>query len=152
MSSTGPRPGFKVRALGEIAIRTTRMAEMTAFYRDIIGLEVWSERAGGKIIFFRIADSYRGHTAVLALFDASLHVNSRGWGAPSTLGTTLHHIALTVATEEQDSLMRWYDAHNVDYRVETFDWTGWRGIFASDPDGNTVELVAADITLYDPEA
>ena len=43
--------------------------------------------------------------------------------------------------------MRWYDQNSVDYRVQVFDWIGWRGIFAADPEGNTVELVAYDRSL-----
>jgi len=61
---------FRVRALGEIAIRVRDMASMIAFYRDVIGLELLRGGNSDDIVFFRIADGFGGHTAVLALFAA----------------------------------------------------------------------------------
>ena len=40
--------------------------------------------------------------------------------------------------------MRWFGSLNIAYRVEHFDWMGWRGIFNRHVEGNTVELVAYD--------
>ena len=56
--------------------------------------------------------------------------------------SSLHHIALSLPYEEQDAAMRWYDQNGLSFRVEHFDWVGWRGVFTEDPEGNTVELVA----------
>ena len=44
--------GFKVAALGEIAIRCRDMDAMEAFYADVIGLERLARRESG-IVFFR---------------------------------------------------------------------------------------------------
>lgn len=60
--------GFTVRALGEIAIRCVDHGAMVAFYRDVIGLEPMRDAQDAPIVFFRIADGFEGHTAVLALF------------------------------------------------------------------------------------
>jgi catechol 2,3-dioxygenase-like lactoylglutathione lyase family enzyme len=148
---TEPR-GFKVRALGEIAIRCDDLAPMITFYEDIIGLERMSGNADTGIVFFRIAEGFGGHTAVLALFDKTvgtrpgLHPTSLA--APETgAGSALHHIALSLPYAEQDAVMRWYDANDQPYRIEHFGWVGWRGIFTRDPEGNTVELVAHDPSL-----
>ena len=43
----------------------------------------------------------------------------------------------------------WLDRQAIPYRVETFSWIGWRGVFLTDPDGNTVELVAYEASLLD---
>lgn len=45
---------------------------------------------------------------------------------------------------QNDRLLRigWCDHLGQDYRVEVFDWVGWRGVFTLNPDGNLVELVA----------
>lgn len=59
---------FKVRALGEIAIRCADMEAMVAFYRDIIGLEVLTGGHRDSITFFKISEGFDGHTSVLALF------------------------------------------------------------------------------------
>ncbi len=48
----------------------------------------------------------------------------------------------SLAYDEQNAVMRWYEAKGIEYRVEIFEWIGWRGIFTQDPEGNTVELVA----------
>lgn len=143
-----PERGFKVRALGEIAIRVQDMEVMVAFYRDILGLEILSRRDGDRIVFFRISDGFAGHTAVLALFR-----DDQGEGAETVrtgqrrLQPSLHHLALTISRDEQDAAINWYEAKGIACRVQTFPWIGWRGVFVNDPEGNTVELVAYDDTL-----
>jgi catechol-2,3-dioxygenase len=56
-----------VRALGEVALRVNDLDKSQAFYADVISLELM--RRFEHAVFFRIADGYAGHTAVLALFD-----------------------------------------------------------------------------------
>lgn len=145
--------GFKPRALGEIAIRCADIDVMSAFYQDVIGLEPITGAHSGDIRFFKIADGFAGHTAVLALFkhDAGrpdLHPTS---AEPPATGarSSLHHIALSLPFEEQEAVMAWYDRVGQDYTIQTFGWIGWRGIFTRDPEGNTVELVAYDASLRD---
>jgi catechol-2,3-dioxygenase len=59
----------------------------------------------------------------------------------------LHHIALSLPHAEQAAVMAWYYAKGLTYSVQEFPWIGWRGIFTTDPEGNTVELVAFDSAL-----
>ena len=66
---------FTVRALGEVVLRTGRLDEMRAFYRDVIGLEVMRVFEDG-MTFFRLAPGFEGHTAVLALFPLD---RGEGW-------------------------------------------------------------------------
>lgn len=142
---------FKVRALGEIAIRCANMDRMVAFYKNIIGLEVLSGGHRDSITFFKIAEGFGGHTSVLALFhhdagNPAMHEHSSQ--APETgARSSLHHIALSLPFDEQQNVMGWYDAHGQEYHVEEFSWIGWRGVFTKDPEGNTIELVA-----YDPNS
>ena len=63
--------------------------------------------------------------------------------------SSLHHIALSLPFDEQDAVMAWYDKLGQPYNVQEFRWIGWRGIFTTDPEGNTVELVAYDASLKD---
>jgi len=123
---------------------------MVAFYRDILGLEILGRRDGDRIVFFRICDGFAGHTAVLALFREEageghelMHPDQRRLHSP------LHHLALTVSRDEQDAAVDWYEANDIVCRVQTFPWIGWRGVFVSDPEGNTVELVAYDDALIE---
>lgn len=136
-------PPFKIRALGEIAIRCRDLATMVAFYGDVLGLQRLEGNAAPGIVFFRIAEGFGGHTQVLALFDADERAPATG------AGSSLHHIALTVRFEDQDAIIAWYEDLGLSYQVEHFGWVGWRGVFTQDPEGNTVELVAYDASLKD---
>ncbi len=145
------RPPFKIHQLGEIAIRCSDMDAMFGFYRDIVGLDVLSDSRDAGIAFFRICAGFGGHTSVLALFHNSAgrpDLHPSGSDAPETgARSSLHHLALTVAYDEQESIMKWLDDNAIDYKVQVFDWIGWQGIFIQDPEGNTVEFVAADKSL-----
>jgi catechol 2,3-dioxygenase-like lactoylglutathione lyase family enzyme len=138
---------FRPRALGEIAIRTRNIEAMTAFYRDVVGLRILSRRDERGIVFFRLSDGFAGHTAVLALFDEpEADVVA---GASGAAHSSLHHLALALPRAEQDAAQAWLDRQGIPYRVQEFSWIGWRGVFLNDPDGNTVELVAYDVSLLD---
>lgn len=145
--------GFRPRALGEIAIRCADIGAMAAFYEDVIGLERLSGDHTSGIVFFKIAEGFGGHTTVLALFrhDAGrpeLHPQSTK--APETgERSSLHHIALSLPYAEQAAVKDWYDKIGQPYNVQRFGWIGWQGIFTTDPEGNTVELVAYDASLKD---
>jgi catechol 2,3-dioxygenase-like lactoylglutathione lyase family enzyme len=132
--------GFAVRGLGEIALRTRNMAAMRRFYGEVIGLPKLADRDG--IAFFRIAEGVAGHTTVLALFDVEALGEPDGPPAAGG-GSSLHHFALSLPWAEQDAAIAWLSARGLPARIEHFDWIGWRGVFTADPDGNTVELVAA---------
>ena len=140
------RPPFKIRNLGEIAIRCFDMDAMFEFYRDIVGLEVLSDTRDDGIAFFRICPGFGGHTTILALFHATAgraNLHPRATVAPETgAKSSLHHLALTVAYDEQEAIKLWLEKNSINYQVQIFDWIGWRGIFITDPEGNTVEFVA----------
>jgi catechol 2,3-dioxygenase-like lactoylglutathione lyase family enzyme len=143
--------GFKVQGLGEIAIRCADFGAMFAFYRDVIGLELMNLLEERGIAFFRISECVAGHTNVLALFrDGACTRDAAADAARPPLAgahSSLHHIALSLSFEEQEALMRWYEANGIKHTVEIFGWAGWRGVFTQDPDGNNVELVAFSETL-----
>ena len=144
--------GFTVRALGEIAIRCIDHSAMVAFYCDVIGLEPMRDPQDAPIVFFRIADGFEGHKAVLALFRHDIEGAGRATAGdrPPATGSSLHHIALSLPWDEQEAVIAWYEELGLEYHVETFDWVGWRGVFTFDPDSNTVELVAMDPGWTDP--
>ena len=144
--------GFRVRGLGEIAIRCDDLELMTSFYSDVLGLERMEGNAAAGIVFFRVAEGFGGHTQILALFDKR-HVSRpgphpTGTGAPATgASSSLHHLALSLPYGEQEAVISWYEAQGLPCRIKTFGWVGWRGVFTEDPEGNTVELVAHDASL-----
>ncbi|PIE14012.1 MAG: glyoxalase [Rhodobacterales bacterium] len=128
---------FEIAGLGEIAIRCADMEAMKAFYGDLLGLKPLSGNSNPDIQFFRIAEGVAGHTAVLALFHQPGHVLVPG-------SSSLHHLALSLPYAGQEAAIEWFERQGVTYRIENFDWVGWRGVFVKDPEGNTVELVAFD--------
>lgn len=148
-------PPFRIRALGEIAIRCDDVRRMADFYEHILGLPRMEGSAADGIVFFRIAEGFGGHTQILALFDKACAprpgLHPTGPDAPETgARSSLHHIALSLPHAEQEAAMAWYDARGLPYRVEHFGWVGWRGLFTEDPEGNTVELVAHHPDLREP--
>ena len=145
---------FRIAGLGEVAIRCADMGAMLAFYRNVVGLEVLSDtRDQGRIIFFRIAEGVGGHTTVVALFHHEAgrpELHPTGSDAPATrAGSSLHHLALSLTLEEQEKAIGHFDAIGQHYRTQVFGWIGWRGVFLTDPEGNTVELVAHDAKFRD---
>ena len=152
--------GFRPRALGEIAIRCHDYEAMLRFYGEVLGLRRLEpgERGGHRdgIAFFHLGESHGGHIAVLALFRA----DAGGVGVPDAQDmpeagarSSLHHLALSLPWNEQDAARTWLEANGHETSTAAFDWTGWRGLFLHDPDGNTVELVAADPAWHlDPDS
>ena len=140
--------GFKIRALGEIAIRCDSLTAMMDFYERIIGLDRMSGNASEGIVFYRISEGFEGHTNVLALFERGAgrsDIHPTDDVSPATgAGSSLHHLALSLPFSEQQAVMDWFDVCDQSYNVQNFDWVGWRGIFTTDPEGNIVELVAYD--------
>ena len=125
-----------VRALGEVALRVNHLDQMQTFYSDVIGLELM--RRFEHAAFFRIADGYAGHTAVLALFDRNVPVEPER--------STVDHLALTIALADYEPEKRWLEALGLAVTTATHEWVHWRSLYVDDPEGNTIELVC-----YDPE-
>jgi catechol 2,3-dioxygenase-like lactoylglutathione lyase family enzyme len=134
-----PGHGCRVKALGEIAIRCRDVAAMARFYGDVVSLERLEGNHHNDLVFFKIADGYAGHTAILALFPAE-----PGGDVGTGPVSSLHHIALTVAWQDQALITSHFDEIGQDYWIEEFAWVSWRGVFTRDPDGNAVEFVAHD--------
>ena len=140
---------FTPRALGEIAIRCRDFPAMLAFYGDVLGLTRLhpTDRGGHRddLAFFRFGESHAGHVAILALFTDGVTGEPPDAGAlHSGHRSSLHHLALSLPWNEQDAAVCWLTERGYEAREQRFAWTGWRGVFTRDPDGNTVELVAAD--------
>ena len=126
-----------VRALGEVALRVNHLDRMQTFYSDVIGLELM--RRFEHAAFFRIADGYAGHTAVLALFDRNVPVERAR--------STVDHLALTIALTDYEPEKRRLEALGLAVTTATHDWVHWRSLYVDDPEGNTVELVCYDPCL-----
>jgi len=125
-----------VRALGEVALRVHRLDQMRTFYSNVVGLELM--RQFEHAAFFRIADGYAGHTAMIALFDRRSPAEQEH--------STLDHLAFTISREDFEPQKQRVEALGLTVTTATHDWVHWRSIYVHDPEGNTVEFVC-----YDPE-
>ena len=128
-----------VRAVGEIALRVRDLDAMQQFYQETIGLELMQRFP--HAVFFRVAESYGGHTQVLALFDRSVSQPGLKLRAERS---TIDHLAFTIALGDYASEKQRLE--DLGLRVETAEhaWVHWRSLYVHDPEGNQVELVCYD--------
>jgi catechol-2,3-dioxygenase len=105
-----------------------------AFYREVVGLEVWEE--GDGYVFFRVAEAAEGHPQALVLFDRGVAVSQDA--------TTLDHIAFVIALEDYHARRRQLEEAELEVTVKTFPFFHWRSLFVADPEGNRVEFVCYD--------
>jgi catechol-2,3-dioxygenase len=131
-----------IRGLGEIALRVRDLDAMQQFYEEVIGLPLL--RRFPNSAFFKIAESYGGHTQVLALFDRSGDNNYR---MPESATSTIDHIAFEVSLA--DFVVELTRLKSLGIEVETAEhaWVHWRSLYVTDPEGNRVELVCYDETV-----
>jgi catechol 2,3-dioxygenase len=132
-----------VRGLGEIAFRVNNLDAMQKFYEEVICLTLMNRDS--NIAFFKIAEGYGGHTQVLALFDRSLSPGYRGTDAATS---TIDHIAFEIPLVDfADELTR---LRGLGLQVETAEqgWMHWRSLYVTDPEGNLVEFVCYDASVF----
>jgi catechol 2,3-dioxygenase-like lactoylglutathione lyase family enzyme len=132
-------PSAPVLALGEIALRTERLPEMVAFYRDVVGLT--PIEVGATNAFFTLGESAGGHAAVFVLFDRS---GDDDYTPTDPARTTLDHLAFTVARDAFDAEAERLTAAGLALDFAYHDWVRWRSLYFDDPDGNRVEFVCYD--------
>lgn len=124
-----PEPGF---AAEETAIRCRDLAAMTAFYRDVVGLEIAGDDEPDAAVRLRPGEGFAAVAPGVALFAAE----DEDEPAP-------HHLTLTVA--DAAALERagaWFRAHGLAPESAEHAWAGWKCLSVTDPEGNTVELAA----------
>jgi len=131
--------GRPIKGLGEIAFRVEDLDRMQAFYENVVGLELM--RRFPDSAFFRIAEGVAGHTQILALFDRRAR---EGYQGIQPEHTTVDHIAFGIALDDYQSELERLQGLGLEVQTRTHEWTHWRSIFISDPEGNTVELVCYD--------
>jgi len=145
--------GHTVKGLGEIALRVNDLDKMQEFYETVIGLEVM--RRFPKGVFFRVADGVGGHPQAFALFDRSEKTSGPAIHRTTPDGvsqerSTLDHVAFEIDLSAYESERARLERLGLSVETRGFEWTGWRSLFVSDPEGNTVELVCFDPSAYNP--
>lgn len=77
----------RIKAFGEIALGVGNLDAMRRFYPEVVGLELM--RRFDHTRFIRLAQSYGGHTQVLALFDRSAQPGYRGLNLETSMAPQL---------------------------------------------------------------
>ena len=139
-----------VKALGEIALRVNSLDDMQRFYERIIGLKL--VKRFPKAAFLKIADGYGGHTQVLALFDRSgeilgPRIHSTTPEGVSTNVSTLDHLAFEIDLADYEAEKERLEKLGLEVETAVHEWTKWRSLYVSDPEGNTVEFVCHDDSI-----
>lgn len=145
-----------VQGLGELALRIRDLDAMTAFYRDVVGLDVLREFDDAT--FYDLGQGYGGHTTIVALFDRAPMADvtdedvtdedgtdeASDYTPPDPARTTVDHFAFTVDSADFAAERDRLEGHGVDLEFATHEWVSWRSLYFSDPEGNRVEFVCYD--------
>jgi catechol-2,3-dioxygenase len=138
------------KRLGELVIRSQNPEPLVEFYRQVIGLELFA--SFGSATFLKIDDDLEGHPQLLAIFDQS-HTFSGPQNiykdqADSRSGT-LHHFAFALASEAFALERSRLQNMGIELEFAEHPAFGWRSMYMYDPDGNSVELVCYDASVFD---
>jgi len=137
---------IKIKGLGEIVLRVNDMELMKNFYQNILGLELI--RSSKDYTFFKIAEGYKGHTQVIALFaKTNLNAFNEELGDIESRRSSLHHVALEVDIIDYDGIIDLLKKQSIEFVTEVFEWVKWKSIFIKDPEMNIVEFVCYDSNL-----
>ena len=122
---------MKAERIFETILYADDLAAAETFYRDVMGLEVYSR--------FAVAVSFRcGHCALL-IFDPSKS-EAAGRPVPSHGSRGPWHLAFGVRDDELEGWRQHLCAKGVAIEKEV-DWDeGGRSIYFRDPAGNSIEL------------
>jgi catechol 2,3-dioxygenase len=133
--------------LGEVVLRVANLQRSISFYCDMLGFEL-IRVLHDAIAFMRIADGVEGHTQIIGLFGSDWPSNRLGktWGGCSPRLSTLHHFAIEISLARYESVLGYLTAQGLHPNTQTHAWIGWRSIYVSDPDDNTIEFVCYDAT------
>jgi catechol 2,3-dioxygenase len=131
--------------VGEVVVRVADLQRSITFYRDLLGLQlirVLHER----IAFMRVADGCEGHTQIIGLFSSEWPSNREGkvWEGCSPNLSTLHHFAIEISLRSYQGVLAYLTTKGLNPNTQIHSWIGWRSIYVSDPDDNTVEFVCND--------
>ncbi len=138
--------GNKIKGLGEIVLRVNDMELMKNFYQNILGLELI--RGSKDFTFFKIAEGYKGHTQVIALFaKTNLNAFNEELGEIESNHSSLHHVALEIDVKDYEDIIDLLKKQNIHFETEFFEWVKWKSIFIKDPEKNIVEFVCYDSTI-----
>jgi catechol 2,3-dioxygenase len=144
-----PTSSIKPLGVGEVVVRVADLDRSIEFYRDILGFELLRV-LHGKIAFMRVADGVEGHTQIIGLFSRDWPASREGktWGGCMPSVSTLHHFAIEISLKDYQNVLTYLGDKGLKPNTSIHSWIGWRSIYVSDPDENTVEFVCYDESTF----
>jgi catechol 2,3-dioxygenase len=133
--------------VGEVVVRVANLDHSIAFYRDVLGFELLRV-LHGAIAFMRVADGVQGHTQIIGLFSRDWPASREGktWDSCDPRLSTLHHFAIEIPLKDYADVLQYLSGQGLNPNTSIHSWIGWRSIYVTDPDENTVEFVCYDQT------
>ena len=128
---------FQIRQLDHLVLRVTDLPAMMRFYKDVLGCPV--EKIQEDLGLYQL----RAGTALIDLVPIDGELGRRGGAAPGTEARNLDHFCLRVDPYDPDEIIAHLRRHGVETGpvVSRYGAEGQGpSIYATDPEGNTVEL------------
>lgn len=134
-----------VLSIGEVALRVKDMDAMVTFYVDHLGFRL-RRRFENDVAAIWLAEGVAGQVQTLTLFGQTLPGNFAKfrWAGLDQNVSTLHHFALTIRPENYEVLHTRLREAGIPFETANHRWTGWKGTYVRDPEGNIVEFVCYD--------
>ncbi len=128
--------------LHHINLSSDNVAEMDAFYRDVIGLDV--EADPDELPPLEKTKGYSGDVAFVTDGHVQMHLAERDLNAGFKTGHIVNPVARGHIAYRTDDIKA-FKAHLTSKGIPFSDWgntavKGWHQIFFYDPDGNIIEV------------
>lgn len=128
-----------IRGLAEVVFMVDDVERSVAFYRDTLGLELFSPpELPAK--FLRVGETVTGVPQQIVLVQRP---PGRSRAATRKSEADLHHIGLEVAPGDFDALRTRMQAEGFEVRDGEHPFMPVEAFYIDDPDGNEVEIVTA---------
>ena len=132
----------RVIQIAEVGLRVNNLAKMIAFYEEMLGFEphiVETHHAFLKVGELSSPLGSVGHPQLLALFDRDSRLDQQV--------SALDHLAFEIPSQDYEAELARFTAQKMVIRERswpnTLDWRA-RSFFFLDPEGNVIELIAAN--------
>ena len=123
-----------IARLVEVVLTVADMQHSLAFYRDLLGLEVFSpDKLPAKFLRLGPPEQGQGIPQQIVLVPAPP-------GAAPPTGRKLHHLGLAVTPEDFPKLRQQLIDHGFDVRTGEHPFMPVDAFYVDDPDGNEVEI------------
>ena len=129
---------LEVQAIDHVVIRTTKMAEMLAFYRDFLGCPLERELDPDVGLV-----QLRAGSGLIDLVPVDSELGKLGGGPPQQDGRNMDHVCLRIASVSEQGLLQLLDEAGIEHSefAERYGAQGFgRSVYIHDPEGNVVEL------------